>query len=232
MGQKVHPKSFRLGIHEDWLASWFPKKGKHFAPYLREDIAIREHIQKKHKDALIDSIRIERRSDEDIKVKIKAQRVGMIFGRKAKGLEELREELKKIVEEIRKETKLPQNFTLDIEILELRRDEVSAAVIARQMAQQIERRVPYRRVLKRALATIMRYPGVLGAKVQVSGRLDGAEIARKEWLREGRLPLQTIRSKIDYAFDEAKCTYGVVGIKVWIYKGDVFEKDSCSNQEK
>ena len=156
----------------------------------------------------------------------------MIFGRKAKGLEELREELKKIVEKIRKETKLPQNFTLDIEILELRRDEVSAAVIARQMAQQIEKRVPYRRVLKRALATIMRYPGVLGAKVQVSGRLDGAEIARKEWLREGRLPLQTIRSKIDYAFDEAKCTYGVVGIKVWIYKGDVFEKDSCSNQEK
>jgi len=223
MGHKIHPKSFRLGITEDWLSAWFPKKGKHFSDYLKEDLAIREHISKKHKDALISEIRIERRGDEDIKVKIKAQRVGMIFGRKAKGLEELSQELTKIIQKIRKETKLPLNFNLDIEILELKRGEVSAAVIARQMAQQIERRVPYRRVLKRALSNIMAHKEVLGAKVQVAGRLDGAEIARTEWLREGKLPLQTLRSQIDYAFDEAHCTYGKVGIKVWIYKGEKFD---------
>jgi len=223
MGHKIHPKSFRLGVTEDWLASWFPKKGKHFSDYLKEDLAIRDYISKKHKDALISEIKIERQGDEEIKVKIKAQRVGIIFGRKAKGLEELSNELSKIIKKIRKETKLPLNFNLDIEILELKRGEVSAAIIARQMAQQIEKRVPYRRVLKRALSNIMSHKEVLGGKVQVAGRLDGAEIARTEWLKKGKLPLQTLRSQIDYAFDEAKCTYGKIGIKVWIYKGEKFE---------
>ena len=223
MGHKIHPKSFRLGVTEDWLASWFPKKGKHFSDYLKEDLAIRDYISKKHKDALISEIKIERQGDEEIKVKIKAQRVGIIFGRKAKGLEELSQELTKIIQKIRKETKLPLNFNLDIEILELKRGEVSAAIIARQMAQQIEKRVPYRRVLKRALSNIMSHKEVLGAKVQVAGRLDGAEIARTEWLKKGKLPLQTLRSQIDYAFDEAICTYGKIGIKVWIYKGEKFE---------
>lgn len=222
MGHKIHPKSFRLGITEEWLASWFPKKGKHFSDYLKEDLAIRDYILKKHKDALISEVKIERQGDEGIRVKIRAQKVGMIFGRKAKGLEDLSSGITKIIKKIRKETKLPLNFNLDIDILELKRGEVSAAVIARQMAQQIEKRIPYRRVLKRALSNIVSHKEVLGAKVQVAGRLNGNEIARTEWLKEGKLPLQTLRSKIDYAFDEAKCTYGKVGIKVWIYKGEKF----------
>ncbi len=223
MGHKIHPKSFRLGVHENWLAHWFPKKGKIFSPYLKEDIAIRDYLEKKHREALISEVKIERESEEKIRVIIKAQKVGLIFGRRAQGLEHLIKNLTKIIKKIRRETKLPENFNLEVEILELKRGEISAQIVAQQMAFQIERRIPYRRVLKRALNFIMNQKGVLGAKVQVAGRLDGAEIARTEWLKEGKLPLQTLRAKIDYGFSEAKCTYGKVGVKVWIYKGEKFE---------
>ena len=224
MAQKIHPKSFRLGINEDWSSKWLPEKMKKFSLILPEDILIRDYVKKKFKNAGVSSVEIERTSEKDILVSIFTQRPGLIIGRQGKGIEQLKEEVDNLIKNYRQEKGITAPYSLRIEIQEIPRGEIKAAIVAREIAFQLEKRIPFRRVIKRALSNVMGYKSVAGAKIQVAGRLDGTEIARKEFVKAGRLPLQTIRAKIDYAFDEAICSYGKIGIKVWIYKEEKEEK--------
>ncbi len=225
MGQKVKPNSLRLGLTVPWSSRWFYKKSLRF--YLEEDHLIREFLKERILKAGIDTIDIERIGQE-IKVIIRTARPGLIIGRGGKGVEDLKNELQKKIIALRKANKKPLDFNLKIEIEELKKGEVSAKIIAQQMAFEIQKRIPYRTVMKRALNLIMQHRGVQGAKVEVSGRLNGAEIARSDWLKAGRLPLQTLRANIDYGEATAFNTYGTVGIKVYIYKGDIFEEKEKS----
>ncbi|MCD6528634.1 30S ribosomal protein S3 [bacterium] len=215
MTHQVHPYIFRTKETKDWKSRWFNLKK--YKDFLRQDIKLREFIMNKLKGAGIDKIEIERLSDS-ITIIISTARPGLVIGRGGQGIEELRQELKNI---LIKEGVSPKT-ELKLEVREIREPEISAAVMAQIMAEQIEKRVPFRRVMKQALKKIMSNKKVKGARVQIKGRLDGAEMARTEWLKEGRLPLQTLRSDIDYATSTAYTTYGTVGIKVWIYKGEKF----------
>ncbi len=221
MTHKTNPKSLRLGINEDWQSKWLPKKPKEFSLFLIEDVLIRKHINKKFRFAGINEIKISRLS-ENISITIETSRPGLIIGRQGKEIENLKKELEKLIKKNRKDRKIDQKFNLKVEVEEIRRGDVKAAIIARDIAFQLEKRASYKRAMKKALADIMAHSNVQGAKIKLSGRLNGAEIARSEWIKEGNLPLQTLRAKIDYAFDEAVCTYGKIGIKVWIYKGEQF----------
>jgi len=211
MTKNVHPKAFRIRRIEDWDVRGFYEKN--FAPLLEEDFKIREFLKKKIGKLGVEKIEIDR-SPGKINVIISSARPGLIIGRGGGGVEELKKEIEKEILKIKSELK--------IEIREIRTPWLSASLIAQWMADQIEKRVRYRRVLKGALDKIMSQKGVEGARVEVAGRLDGVEIARREWLKRGRLPRQTLRADIDYAQARAYCTYGVVGIKVWIYKGEKF----------
>jgi len=208
MAHKVHQKAFRLKEMKDWFSRGF--YGKKTAKYLEEDFRIRKFLEDKLKLAGIEKIEIER-FPAKIKVLISTGRPGILIGRRGERIEKLKEEL---------EGQIFEKKELEIEILPLKDPWVSASLSAQWIAQQIEKRVPYRRVLKQALSKIMAHKEVQGARVQVSGRLDGVMMARTEWLTEGKLPRQTIRSDIDYAQAKAFCTYGIVGVKVWIYKGE------------
>ena len=211
MAHKVHPRIFRIQRTEDWLSRWFVKKN--FAKHLKEDFKIREFFKKNFPEVGIESIAIERFPGE-IKVTIYSARPGLLIGRGGEGIEKIKKEIEdKVLEKGEKKT-------LKIEIIEIRDPWSRANLVAQWMARQIERRLPYRRVLKQALERIIQNKEVQGAKVEVAGRLDGAEIARREWLKQGKLPRQTFRATIDYAEDRARCTYGTIGIKVWIYKGE------------
>lgn len=218
MGQKVYPQSFRRGITKGWPSRWLFKGN--YRKFLEEDEMIRVVVKKKAGQAGIASIEIERTHDK-LKVIIKAARPGFIIGRGGKGIEELTREIEKQIRKIRKAKVV--NFSVDIE--ELKRSEISAAYIAQQIAWDMERRMPFRRTIRKYLDQVIQNKDVRGAKILVSGRLDGAEIARKEWLKEGELPLQTLRADIDFAHATAFTAYGTVGVKVWIYKGEIFEKD-------
>jgi small subunit ribosomal protein S3 len=210
--KKVHPKAFRIKETTDWESRGFYKKD--FGKLLEEDFRIREFLKKKIGKLGVEKIEIER-SPGKARVIISSARPGLIIGRGGGGVEALKKELEeKILRGKKGEIKL--------EIREIRDPWARASLTAQWIAQQIERRVPYRRVLKQALDKIMAVKGAEGARVQVAGRLGGIEIARTEWLKRGRLPRQTLRADIDYAQDIAYCTYGVVGIKVWIYKGEKF----------
>jgi len=211
MTKNVHPKAFRIRRIEDWDVRGFYEKN--FAPLFEEDFKIREFLKKKIGKLGVEKIEIDR-SPGKINVIISSARPGLIIGRGGGGVEELKKEIEKEILKIKSELK--------IEIREIRTPWLSASLIAQWMADQIEKRVRYRRVLKGALDKIMSQKGVEGARVEVAGRLDGVEIARREWLKRGRLPRQTLRADIDYAQARAYCTYGVVGIKVWIYKGEKF----------
>jgi small subunit ribosomal protein S3 len=211
MAHKVHPKIFRTKESADWYSRGFYEKN--FAKSLEEDVKIREFLEKKLKDAAIDRIEIER-FPMKINIIIYTARPGLIIGRRGEGVKFLKEELEKKI------LKKDEKRELKIEIQTIQNPWLSAHLVAQWMAQQIEKRVPYRRVLKQALSKIMSQKEAKGARVQVAGRLDGVEIARTEWLQEGKLPRQTLRADIDYAQAEAFCRYGVVGIKVWIYKGE------------
>ena len=211
MTHKVHPKVFRIRGIEDWNARGFYEKD--FALTLEEDSKIREFLQKKIGKLGVEKIEIERFPTK-INIIISTARPGLVIGRGGGGVEELKKELEEKI--------LKRKGELKIEIREIKSPWTSAPLVSQWMADQIEKRVRYRRVLKGALAKIMAQKGVEGARVQVAGRLDGVEIARREWLKKGRLPRQTIRADIDYAQNRAYCTYGVVGIKVWIYKGEKF----------
>lgn len=222
MGQKIKPTVLRLGINKNWTSRWFYKKNLNY--FLAEDHLIRNLIKEKILNAGIDKIEIERLNDQ-IKINIIALKPGLIIGRGGKGVEELKIYLEKKINKYRVENKKSLNYVLNINIEELKRGEVSAQVVAQQIAFEIQKRIPYRSVMKKYLENIMQYKNVKGVKIKFSGRLNGAEIARRDWLSKGRMPLQTLRANIDYGEATAFNTYGTVGIKVWIYKGDIFEKE-------
>lgn len=211
MTHKVHPKSFRIKEIEDWSSRGFYERK--FTSQLEEDFRLREFLKKKIGKFGVEKIEIERFPGK-ITVIISSARPGLLIGRGGGTVEEIKKELgNKIVK---------QGQELKIEILEVRNPWTSAALSAQWIADQIGKRVRFRRVLKQSLGKIMAQKGIKGARVEVAGRLDGIEIARDEWLSKGRLPRQTLRADIDYAQDQAYCSYGVIGIKVWIYKGDKF----------
>lgn len=212
MGQKVHPIGIRLGIATDWRAKWYAE-GKEFAQLLFKDIQVRDFIKEKLKHASISDIRIERPAKSAF-ITIKTARPGIVIGKKGEDIEVLRKQVANLLE-----LNL-NNVKLNIE--EVRKPEVDAQLVAESIASQLERRIMFRRAMKRSVANAMRL-GAKGIKISVAGRLNGADIARKEWYREGRVPLHTLRADIDYATAKAQTTYGVLGIKVWIYKGEVFD---------
>lgn len=221
MGHKIKPNSLRIGISKGWLANWFSKKSN-FKSLLEEDVLIRKIIKEKIASAGIDKISIDR-TVNNYRISIKASRPGLIIGRGGKGIEELTKFLESKIKGLRKEKGISGPISLSLNIEELKRQEVSANVIAQNIAWDFEKRLPYRRTMKKYLDQILQNKEVQGAKIMVKGRLDGAEIGRDEHLERGKLPLQTLRANIDYGEVTAFTTYGTIGIKVWIYKGEVFE---------
>jgi len=221
MTHKVSPRAFRIKGVEDWDSRGFYEKK--LPSYLEEDFEIREFLKNKIGKLGVEKIEIER-SATKINIIISTARPGLIIGRGGEGVEKLKNELeRKIFKKITPDKTKAGRIELKIEIREIRNPWTSAALVAQWMVSQIEKRVRFRRVLKQALSKVISQKGVEGARVGVAGRLDGNEIARREWLQEGRLPRQTLRADFDYAEDRAYCTYGVVGVKVWIYKGEKFE---------
>lgn len=222
MAHKVDPYSYRLGIITDWKSRWF--SDKQYKAFLKEDFEIRKFLEKKLAKSNVENIDIERSADS-VSLFIRTAKPGIIIGRGGQGLEELKKSLEKIilnVRNIKPQSKPKLNLSLHVE--EVIKPESSARVVGQNIAEQLERRTPFRMTIKQALAKVMQDKEVFGAKIMLSGRLDGSEIARREWLAKGRLPLTTLRANIDYAKETAHCTYGAIGIKVWIYKGEVFSK--------
>ena len=211
MGQKVNPHGFRVGIVKDWDASWYADKAQ-FAKLLKEDNTIREFIKKKYHDALISRVSIERAQGAQGKVvvNILTGRPGLVIGQKGAGIEQLRKEL----------TKLVDGKQISINIKEVKNLDTDANVVAQSIAAQIEKRVLVKRAMKSSMQRVMK-AGVQGCKIAVAGRINGAEIARTEQYAQGSIPLHTLRADIDYGFAEAHTTYGVLGVKVWIYKGEI-----------
>ncbi len=215
MGQKVHPTGFRLGIATDWTSKWYADTSD-FADFLDEDLKIREFLKKKLAQAAVSRIQISRPA-KAIAVTIHTARPGIIIGKKGEDIERLRVEVASLV------SVHINNVKISIE--EIRKPELDAQLVAEGIASQLERRVMFRRAMRRSVTNAMRI-GAEGIKINVSGRLNGAEIARNEWYREGRVPLHTLRANVDYGFAEALTTYGILGVKVWIYKGEVFDLEN------
>jgi len=226
MGQKINPFSFRLGIIKDWTSRWFPKD-RNYKNQLQEDMIIRRVIKDRISLSGIVSITIERGINSAYRVVIKAAKPGLIIGRGGKGIDELTKAIEmKLKDLFRKERKLPnQKIALSLNVEELKRSEIAAQFVAQQIAWDLEKRMPGRRTIKKTMENIMQNREVLGAKIKLSGRIDGAEISRREQILRGKLPLQTLRADIDYGTATAFSTYGTVGVKVWIYRGEVFTKD-------
>ncbi len=212
MGQKVNPKGLRLGITTTWRSRWFG--GRKYVDNLREDVLVRRAIMKKWKQASIADVEIER-SDNDIKIIILTSRPGILIGRGGSGIED-------ISKFVKREFFSAKRINIKIDIKEIRNFETNASIVGQQVAEQLEKRVPFRRVLKSMLDQVEKNREVKGVKIEVSGRLGGAEMSRKEWLSRGTIPLQTLRADIDFARATARTTYGAIGVKVWIYKGEVF----------
>ena len=206
MGQKTHPVGIRLGIIKTWDSRWYVKKG--YSEQLIEDITMRRSLKERLFHAGVPKIEIER-AGQNVRVIIYTARPGIIIGKKGSEVEKLRKDLK-----------LMTGKDVAIDIKEIRKPEVNAQLVAENIALQLEKRVAFRRAMKKAIASAMRF-GILGVKISCSGRLGGAEIARSEWYREGRVPLHTFRADIDFGFARAKTTYGAIGIKVWMYNGDI-----------
>lgn len=218
MGQKVHPVVFRLGETQNWRSRWFSKK--QYQQFLAQDVVLRDFLMKETRSAGVDRVEIER-SSNNINIVIHAGRPGLLVGRGGAGIEELKKALKNLLV---KKFKISSKIDLRLSVEEIKEPETKARVAAQNIADQIEKRIPYRRALKQSLEKMAQAKGVQGVKIMMRGRLDGNEIARREWLAKGRLPLQTLRADIDYAQATAFTTYGTVGIKVWIYKGEVFRQ--------
>jgi small subunit ribosomal protein S3 len=214
MGQKVHPKAFRLGIIRGWDGVWFANK-KNFQTLLKEDVALRSFLKKKLKDALVDRIAIER-SRQEVRLIVHSAKPGIIIGRGGAGIEDLTKELKAKFFRGRR-TKL------SINVKEVQKPSLSAEVVAQQIATDIEKRMPFRRVMKMSRDRVMK-ASADGVKISVAGRLNGADIARTETISQGKIPLHNLRSDIDYASVMARTIYGAIGVKVWINRGEVFEK--------
>ncbi|MEY2169756.1 MULTISPECIES: 30S ribosomal protein S3 [unclassified Rhodanobacter] len=218
MGHKVHPTGIRLGIAKDWNAKWYANKGD-YAKYLVADIKVREMLKKKLAAAGISKIQIERPA-KTARVTIHTARPGVVIGKKGEDIEKLRKEVSDLM-----------GVPTHINVNEVRKPELDAQLVAESIAQQLERRIMFRRAMKRSVGNAMRL-GALGIKINVSGRLNGAEIARSEWAREGRVPLHTLRADIDYGTAEAKTQYGIIGIKVWVYKGEIFDVAQIGQEPK
>jgi len=219
MGQKVHPTGIRLGIVTDYTSKWFAET-KDYANYLNDDLKVREFLKKKLSQASVSRIQIERTAGS-ANITIHTARPGLVIGKKGEDIERLRRETTQMMG-------LP---SVHINIEEIRKPELDAQLVAEGIAQQLERRVMFRRAMKRAVQNTMRL-GAQGVKINIGGRLNGAEIARSEWYREGRVPLHTLRADIDYGFAEAKTTYGIIGVKVWIFKGEVIGKQEEAEPAK
>src|SRR6266704_571823 len=210
MGQKIHPTGFRLSVNRDWSSKWYANS-KHFPTILNEDIKVRDYLRKKLSHASVGKITIERPA-KNARITIHSARPGVVIGKKGEDIETLRASLRKMM-----------GTEVGLNIEEIRKPEIDAQLVADSIAQQLEKRIMFRRAMKRAMQNAMRL-GAQGIKIMSSGRLNGIEIARCEWYREGRVPLHTLRADIDYGFSEAKTTYGVIGVKVWVYKGEVMAK--------
>ena len=221
MGQKVHPTGFRLGIATDWTSKWYAD-GDMFADFLEEDLKIRDFLKQKLSQAAVSRIQISRPA-KSIAVTIHTARPGIIIGKKGEDIERLRIEVARLV------SVHINNVKINIE--EIRKPELDAQLVAESIASQLERRVMFRRAMRRSVTNAMRI-GAEGIKINVSGRLNGAEIARNEWYREGRVPLHTLRADVDYGFAEALTTYGILGVKVWVYKGEVFDLENKGSDSK
>ena len=211
MGQKVNPTGLRVGIIENWRSQWY--EDKNYAKWLHEDLAIRKYVKAKLFSTGISKVEIERAANK-VKVSVHTAKPGIIIGKQGQGVEQLRDELQKLTS---------SNVLLNI--VEVRKAELDAQLVAENVAQQLSRRVSFRRAMKKAVSTTMRF-GAKGIRINCAGRLGGAEMSRREWYLEGRVPLHTLRAEIDYGFAEAKTTYGVIGVKVWIFKGEVLDKES------
>ncbi len=209
MGQKVHPNGIRLGIVKDWTSKWYAERGE-YADLLNTDLDVRDFLHKKLAHASVSKIEIQRPA-KNARLVIHTARPGIVIGKKGEDIEQLRAEVSRMM-----------GVPVHIGVEEIRKPELDAYLVAESIAGQLERRIMFRRAMKRAVTNSMRL-GAEGIKVNVAGRLNGAEIARSEWYREGRVPLHTLRADIDYGFAEAKTTYGVIGVKVWIFKGEVIK---------
>jgi small subunit ribosomal protein S3 len=218
MGQKVNPIGLRLGINRTWDSRWYAAKAE-YGKLMHEDLAIRAYLHKKLKAAGISRIVIER-PHKKCRVTIYSARPGVVIGKKGADIEKLRRDLSKYTDS-----------EVFLNIVEIRKPEIDATLVAENIAQQLERRVAFRRAMKRAVQSAMRL-GALGIRINCGGRLGGAEIARTEWYREGRVPLHTLRADIDYGTARAKTTYGIIGIKVWIFKGDIMEHDPMAQERR
>ena len=216
MGQKVNPVGLRLGIVKTWESRWFG--GKNYAEYILEDHRLRKFVKEKLYHAGVSRIEIER-SSKRVRLRIYTSRPGIVIGKKGSEISQLKNQIEKITD---------REVLIDIQ--EVRKPEIDAQLVAENVALQIERRVAFRRAMKRGVSSAMRF-GALGVKIICSGRLGGAEMARTEWYREGRVPLHTLRADIDYGFTEARTTYGVLGVKVFIFKGEILKKDEAEDAE-
>ncbi len=210
MGQKVHPIGIRLGIIKDWSSKWYAS-GRNYAEYLNVDLKVRDFIKRELKQASVGKVRIERPA-RNARIIIHTARPGIVIGKKGEDIDKLRAKVTKMM-----------GIPVHISVEEIRKPEIDANLVAMNIAQQLERRIMFRRAMKRAVGNAMRL-GAQGIRINVSGRLNGAEIARQEWYREGRVPLHTLRADIDYGFAESNTTYGIIGIKVWIFKGEIIGK--------
>lgn len=217
MGQKVHPTGIRLGIIKDWTSKWYADS-KDYAGYLHTDLRVREYLRKKLANASVSRIQIERPAN-NAKVIVHTARPGIVIGKKGEDIDRLRNDISRMM-----------GVPATVSVEEIRKPELDAYLVAESVAQQIERRIMFRRAMKRAVTNTMRL-GALGIKINVAGRLNGAEIARSEWYREGRVPLHTLRADIDYGVAESNTTYGVIGVKVWIFKGEVLGHEEVVEEE-
>jgi len=220
MGQKVNPTGFRIGINRTWDSRWYAGK-RDFAEKLHQDVAIRKFVKAKLKEAGVARIIIER-TGKKIIITIHSAKPGVVIGKKGGDIEKIKKDLQNLVN---------KDVEVVLNIIEIRKPEVDAKLVAEGIAQQIEKRIAFRRAMKRAMSSAMRL-GAKGIRINCSGRLGGTEIARMEWYREGRVPLHTLRADVQYATAEAFTTYGLIGIKVWIYKGDIMEHDPMAQEKR
>ena len=220
MGQKVNPTGLRIGINRTWDSRWYAN-ARDFSDKLHQDIAIRKFVKKRLKEAGIAKIVIERTGKKAV-VTIHSAKPGVVIGKKGSDIERIKKELQKFVN---------KDVEVVLNIVEIRKPEIDAKLVAEGIAQQLERRIAFRRAMKRAMSSAMRL-GAKGIRINCSGRLGGTEIARMEWYREGRVPLHTLRADVQYATAEAFTTYGLIGVKVWIYKGDIMENDPGAQEKR
>ena len=213
MGQKVNPIGFRVGINKNWDSIWFASRDKEYADQLHEDLNIRKYLKKNLENAAISKIVVER-SAKKVRVMIHTAKPGIVIGRKGADIEKIKNAVSKLVK-----------GEVSLNIVEIKKPELDATLIAESVAQQLERRIAFRRAMKRAIQSCLKLGGQ-GIRINCSGRLGGAEIARMEWYREGRVPLHTLRADIDYGTARANTTYGVIGVKVWVYKGEILEPET------